>query len=81
MSNICELCGQVVPGADKRRRYCSPKCANRARLNRESRKRRETRTADRLEWAMAEAGKIIRWSRWCGSKDLAEYIYNNFKRK
>lgn len=81
MNKVCELCGRLISSTDKRQRYCSPECADRARLNRESRKRRETRTADRKDWARHEAERLGEMYREGGVDCIANYVYNNYKRR
>lgn len=81
MNRLCLICGRVILSDDKRKRYCSDACANRGRLNRESKKRRETRTADRKDWAMMEAVQLKELANSCGIDCLANYVYNNYKRK
>lgn len=81
MNRLCLICGRVILSDDKRKRYCSDACANRGRLNRESKKRRETRTADRKLWALHEAQYLNAMVHECGVDCIADYVYNNYKRR
>lgn len=81
MNKTCPVCGREFDNKDKRKRYCSEACAYRAKLNDNNRCNKLRRTADKRDWARHEAEVIMHNMIGRDVENLAEYIFNKFRKK
>lgn len=81
MSKTCPICGKQFDSEDRRKRYCSLECAERARLNGCNVRAKSLRDDHRREWAKREAYQLQQMAQRYDLEFLADYVYNSYTAK